>query len=538
MTIEYESKKCTNKFRLLLHSRVLTQAFTAAFLSGILGVVLRIMDVDMKYDFLKTWNPDPVVFNVFVVFASLVAAFRTSHALVRYTDAAALMHKLTACWYDTTSTLVAFLRTSEASPKEIQHFQETIIRLISLLNALCLDGLEQKESDFESGHCFEVIGWHDLTEDLQDGVMISACRVEFVFQCVQQLVVDAMKREVITIAPPILTRSFQELGAGMLIYHEAKKLSCVPLPFAYQFITRVILVCEALFVPFIMATVTAGALSTFTYTFGGTVMLWFLNGVAESLDNPFRKEADSLETDQTQIKLNIQLRELVRNSSSGTPGLRPEWQHHTAKKGRVSATGDSIQGLKKSYSTTRMMSVRLSKPGASRPLELSSEVHRSGNALQKAEAAIEACLDDANRSPEAKAPPERTQMGTPPRSPREGDGEPPREPPWPQVGNPPPKVAHISEGDCEGSAATPIFASEGSAGRARQSPGERHAAAIKRGSGIRDQESSTSCAGPGQPKSESADQDARPNGQACGKPSEDHAKPIEGHVRRQNVEAV
>merc|ERR1740121_3577248 len=164
-----------------------------------------------------------------------------------------MMYKLSACWYDSAKTLFAFTRGSNADPQMISHFQETLLRLMSLINALCLDSLEQKETDFEDGHTFQIMGWEDLSEHLQDGVMLSESKVEFAFQAVQQLVVDAINSKVLTISPAILTRSFQELGAGMLIYHEAKKLSCVPLPFAYHFITRVILIAEAVFIPFVLA---------------------------------------------------------------------------------------------------------------------------------------------------------------------------------------------------------------------------------------------------------------------------------------------
>lgn len=423
--------KLANHIRILLRSRTLTQAFIAGFMSGVLGGVLRFMDVNMGMHFLEDYNPDPVVFNVFVVFASLVAAFRTSHALVRYTDAASLMHQLCACWYDTTSTLVAFLRTSHATAEEITHFQETLIRLISLLNALCLDGLEQKESDFASGHSFEVIGWKDLTEEIQDGVMSSQCRVEFVFQEIQKLVVDGMKANVVTIAAPILTRSFQEMGAGMLIYHEAKKLSCVPLPFAYAFITRVILIAEAAFFPFMLAVHTKGILSTFCFTFGGTVMLWFLNGVAESLDNPFRKEASSLETSHVQEQLNVQLRELVRRSSTGTPTLRPEWKQATTTR-RLSATPESMDVMKRSFSQTRLGST--SRLGRTSNLSegVRGSTTRRGSSESQAGLPKEDTIDPHPGSWEPL--PERT--GTPPRSPREGlsphlqdvSGEPKAEP--------------------------------------------------------------------------------------------------------------
>lgn len=321
---------CFGELLILLRSGTFLRAFAAAFASGSASAVIRFMDVDMGFDFLQSWLPDIVVFNVFVVFVSLVAAFRTAHALVRYTEGASLLHQLTACWYDVASTLVAFCRTSEAPEAEIMEFQSTLLRLVSLLSALCLEGLEKSDAHdiAEDGHRFEAIGWDDLSDDFQSNLTRSHCKVENVFQAVHQLVVDSMhcnkttNCNVLNIAAPILTRSFQELGSGLLIYHEALKLSRVPLPYAYRYVTLLIQLSQACFTPFMMAFATKGIMSSFLFTFAGTYLMWFLNGVADVLDNPFKKGASALEPTTVQEELNIQLHELLIQGSQATPSLK------------------------------------------------------------------------------------------------------------------------------------------------------------------------------------------------------------------------
>lgn len=85
-----------------------------------------------------------------------------------------------------------------------------------------------------SGFRFELLGSAELDSETQDEIIRSGAKVECVFQIVQQLIVDSHKSGVLCIAPPILTRSFQELGGALIAYHEAKKLSFVPLPLAYK----------------------------------------------------------------------------------------------------------------------------------------------------------------------------------------------------------------------------------------------------------------------------------------------------------------
>jgi len=306
----------------LLKSVTFLRSLIVGLLSGGLTIGLRYFDVDQGYNFLAKANPDAVVFNVFVVFASLVAAFRTSHALVRYVDAAALMNKMSSCWYDAFSTSITFTRTSQSDEDELSDFQETLLRLFSLVNAMCLDGLQPNEP----GHSFEVIGYEDLSEDFQASFLEARCKVEFVFQSIHQLMMDAMTSKIVTTAPPLLARPFADLGESLTTYHEAKKFSSVPLPYAYRLITRMILITEAVFVPFMLATTTRGYFSAFIFTFGGTTLLWLINGVSENLDNPFKKEASTLEADVVQHYFNCSLQQVISNAKAKTPAMSGKWR--------------------------------------------------------------------------------------------------------------------------------------------------------------------------------------------------------------------
>jgi len=164
-----------------------------------------------------------------------------------------------------------------------------------------------------------VVGAEELDEHTQAVISESQHKVECVFQMIQQVVVDAIDTKVLSIAPPILSRSFQEMGAGLLTYHEAKKLACVPLPNAYLLFTATILACEALFVPWMLAKYTRGTFSTFFYTFSGVFLLWFLNFVANSLDNPFQKEARTLEASSVQHELNLNLLQILAQAQQPAP---------------------------------------------------------------------------------------------------------------------------------------------------------------------------------------------------------------------------
>lgn len=108
-------------------------------LPGFLSAALHILNRRFDGQIADRWAPDPQVFSVFLTFAFLVVAFRTTNAINRYADAARYLHSLGAKWFDTASTLIAFCRVSEAPAGKIEMFQQVLVRLVSLLNALCLE---------------------------------------------------------------------------------------------------------------------------------------------------------------------------------------------------------------------------------------------------------------------------------------------------------------------------------------------------------------------------------------------------------------
>jgi len=314
----------------------------------------------------------------------LVSAFRTSHALVRYTDGAALLHRMSSCWYDAMSQLVTFTRKSPADSPKIEEFQEILLRLFSLLSALSLDQLEHKHHKGE-GHVFDVIGWDDLPDYIQEGAMTAKGKVEFVFQAVEQVIIDAQDDQVLIAAPPLLTRVFAELGQGLTTYHEAKKLSCVPLPYAYTLITRIILLVEMLFVPSMLGQYTAGYTSAFLFSFGSTLLLWFLNSVAKNLDNPFKKEASTLSCQDIQHELNGHLQQVILHAKAPKVVLKPTWKETKSIGGKSEHTTKTVSHIKQIAHSRSMLGSQLSS--ADLAIHISTvpveHTHSSGEAPER-----------------------------------------------------------------------------------------------------------------------------------------------------------
>jgi len=300
----------------------------AGCFSGALAAVVRFSDEAFAFD-LGPVLPDLAIFSAFITLASLVAAFRMSNALTRFTLAGGFMHKMMANWYDATSTLIAFSRASDCQPEDVENFRQVLVRLISLLSALSMSELQSvDEEEFcpRTSFRFEVLPIEALDADSRDHIRSSTHRVEAVFQMIQSLVVDAHRSGVLSIAPPLLTRSFQELGLALSTFHEAKMIACEPFPYAYRLTTFVILFIQLLFVPFMVANFATGWIGSFIFAFLGTFILWFVNMVADSLDNPFRKEANALDVSIAQMDLNEYLLQMLASAGRPSPSVDEKLQ--------------------------------------------------------------------------------------------------------------------------------------------------------------------------------------------------------------------
>merc|ERR1740121_3571480 len=83
------------------------------------------------------------------------------------------------------------------------------------------------------GRKFELIDPTALDWQSRKELRKSRRPVELVFSWIQALIVENIKTGVLSIPPPLLSRSFQEYANGMVQFHDACKISTCPFPFPY-----------------------------------------------------------------------------------------------------------------------------------------------------------------------------------------------------------------------------------------------------------------------------------------------------------------
>lgn len=263
-------------------------------------------------------------YAAFATLCVFFVVFRLGQSYARYWEGVHLIHQMFGDWFDAVSSLCAFCRYSTESRAKILQFQHTVIRLVSLLNALICASLEgAKTFDRTQAFHFEVIDLDGLDEDTIDQIVDSEQRVELVFQKLQLLIVANMKTGILTIPPPILARSIEDLSNGILKYHTAEKL-LVPFPRPYVLVQRALLLAFACLTPLWMVIWTRTILGAFCFTFLLVFAIHGLTAISEELDNPFDHRSLDFETNDVQKRLNSALYIMVAEGDNALVTLKED----------------------------------------------------------------------------------------------------------------------------------------------------------------------------------------------------------------------
>jgi len=259
----------------------------------------------------------------FSFLVGFLIVFRTSQAYGRFWEGCTASHTMRAEWFDACSSLVSFCKASCAPPQEVWRFKHLLIRLTSMLHAAALAELESGDSNSASlfTRDYEMIDPGGVDKKSLETLMKTEARVELIFEWIQQLIVENIETGVLSIPPPILSRSFQELANGMVAFHDAMKISYIPFPFPYAQSCDCLLIFHWLLVPIVTSQWVSHSLWAAVFCFIQVFILWSLNLIAIEIDNPFGKDMNDIDATKMQEEINIHLGLLVTPTTERTPSL-------------------------------------------------------------------------------------------------------------------------------------------------------------------------------------------------------------------------
>lgn len=272
---------------------------------------------------------DNVLWSGFSFLVGFLVIFRTSQSYERFDAGCAHLMRMRAEWFDACSALMAFCKHSHSSQEVVLQFQHVCIRLFSMLHGAALAEIEDsnsKEIEDISAFKFPLVDPEGMDPDSLAIIKDSHCKVELLYQWIQQVVVENIKAGVLDIPAPILTRTFQEMGSGMVALSEAIKISSVPLPFPYVQCCDLLLSMHWCLVPIVVTQWTEEPWWAFGFCFIQVFILWSLNYISAEIENPFGSDPNDIDALSMQEEMNSFLTLLLKDSTKRTPRLSEKTQ--------------------------------------------------------------------------------------------------------------------------------------------------------------------------------------------------------------------
>lgn len=284
-------------------------------------------DEEMKNDMdgvVSLWSGYTAVLGFLVV-------FRNNQAYGRLWEGAGLLNQVRGEWFNAASNLISFCTKNPEKRDEVKNFQEILVRLMSMLHSHALAQI----CDFVSSNTLEVISAEGFDEKSLVFVSSVDNSVEVVLQWVQQLIVDAQSEGIVTIAPPILSRAFQELSRGIVSLNNARKIKDLPFPFPYAQLITYMLIVHWLITPIVASQVIATWYWSALLCFLSTFSFWCLTYIALEMDQPFGEDPNDLPFRQKQKEFNRGLLTLLEPAAQSPPIFKRRSMEEGPKKIRL-----------------------------------------------------------------------------------------------------------------------------------------------------------------------------------------------------------
>jgi len=257
------------------------------------------------------------VWSSFSFVLGFLIVFRSNQAYSRFWESVTLFHQMTGEWMSAFSNLLAFLTLEEDRQTEVAEFRQLIIRLMSLMHCNALQTTCELEDD-----SLEVLDLGGFDRQSILHLKSSPDRCESVLLWIECLIIQAERRQVLDVPPPILSRSFQELSRGMVSLTNLRKIRDVPFPFPYaQFLTYMLLT-HWLLTPLVASQLVLKPWWAGLIVFAVTTAFWTLFYIAQEIDQPFGEDANDLPVREMQRNFNSKLEYFVKPNSWRVPELR------------------------------------------------------------------------------------------------------------------------------------------------------------------------------------------------------------------------
>ena len=319
--------------------------FPYAFIMAVVNAALT-FGVSISMEYSDGFNPDPdtteMVATLMAIFSSVmmfILTFRSDIAYERWWEGGTLLQKTRGEWFNAYSSLVAFSSARPELQRQVMEFHHLLARLMSLLFCCALQQVSPSKE-----RPFEILDTHGI--ELESLLYLESTRdkVEIILQWIQRSIVLRMNDGILPVAPPVLSRAFQELSRGIVNLQNARKIADFPFPYPYAQVSILMLLLHWGLMPFwcsMLLSKTMAAATSFVVVF----FLWCLNFIALQLEAPFGDEPNDLPMDQMILDWNNSLCTLLSPRSQRPPAFEFDPATHGRWITSLSSHIPSMMGL-------------------------------------------------------------------------------------------------------------------------------------------------------------------------------------------------
>lgn len=149
----------------------------------------------------------------------------------------------------------------------------------------------------------------------------SSDKVNTICLWIFQAIMIEVRAKTLDAPPPIVTRVFQEISAGMLGFQQAFKVSMVPFPFPFSQIMALILAVLYVTFPFFIDSFTKNIIMTPVMCFVVPMCYCSLNQLSIELEDPFSYSVNDIEIEH----MNLEFVQIIEDTLWGTlePPMKP-----------------------------------------------------------------------------------------------------------------------------------------------------------------------------------------------------------------------
>jgi len=327
--LAYEQYVCpspNNLYKMMLQPKVYL-ALAISVPCGLTGAGLKIYQDNVDAKFMASVITDETAYSMLSLLVVFVAAFRIDTSYLKFWAGCSYVYNIGGSLFDGASDIIAYTRGASADPDTVREYQHLIVRLVSLLHVLICDDLEKGAGRFDRkdersiSYELELLDANSIDDNSLKKLCMSENKVEYAFQWIQNVCVEMWNKNVFGAEAPVVARVFEDVGDGLVHFHEGQKITEVPFPFPYTISLQILLITHYLVTPLVIVSWSNYALYVGVFSTAGTFSIWLFVGLAIEMDLPFSYTKNSLSMQYMQRLLNYRLLTLLDTFDTPTPSL-------------------------------------------------------------------------------------------------------------------------------------------------------------------------------------------------------------------------